>query len=226
MRRPGPLYTLIFGLLATMVIAMFGRTGVTAQASAPAAVGTPRVTPSAAPTPTASPSAKPAAKPSAKPASTTRKVYAARIPALRAVIGVVVTGGSAIAYVCDGRRLEAWLRGKVNADGSVVLTGPGGQVVAAVGDRFLGGAVQLKGGDPVGFSAPPVRPPSGLYRLTATLRGAKVVGGWIVTPDGRQVGVVKVGTSVRSAPAYDPGTDAVEVDGERLPVAPADPAAP
>ena len=65
-----------------------------------------------------------------------------------------------------------------------------------------------------------VAKPSGLYRATATVRNAKVVGGWIVLPDGSQVGVVTVDDVPQPAPAIDPGTGAVTVDGAALTAVP------
>jgi hypothetical protein len=71
-----------------------------------------------------------------------------------------------------------------------------------------------------------VQAPSGLYRATSTVRGARLVGGWIVLPSGDQVGLLNLGRTPRPAPVLDPAAEAVTVDGVRVPVAPADPARP
>jgi serine/threonine-protein kinase len=66
--------------------------------------------------------------------------------------------------------------------------------------------------------------PSGLYRSTAQVRGARIVTGWIVLPGGRQVGMSNDGATETPAPPLDltnrtatlngvPVT-AVEIDGE------------
>ncbi len=51
-----------------------------------------------------------------------------------------------------------------------------------------------------------VAPPSGLYRASAQVRQAKVVGGWIVLPNGSQVGVVDVAGEPTTAPPLDTAT--------------------
>ena len=58
--------------------------------------------------------------------------------------------------------------------------------------------------------------PSGLYRATTEVRGAKIDGGWVVLPGGRQVGILRRGDKPSPAPRIDPETGAVTVDGEQL----------
>jgi hypothetical protein len=58
------------------------------------------------------------------------------------------------------------------------------------------------------FSAPAVHKPSGLYRAIAVVRGAKIKAGWIVLPDGTQVGSLEsnadaAAPSAKRAPALD-----------------------
>jgi serine/threonine-protein kinase len=76
------------------------------------------------------------------------------------------------------------------------------------------------------FSLPSVAKPSGLYRATAKVRGATVVAGWVVLPDGTQVGAwSRDGRDVAPAPAVDLATGQVIVDGAALTATPPDPAA-
>ena len=55
-----------------------------------------------------------------------------------------------------------------------------------------------------GFTAAKAVKPSGLYRATAEVRGAKIDGGWIVLPDGRQVGILNRDGKPAAAPRIDP----------------------
>ena len=55
------------------------------------------------------------------------------------------------------------------------------------------------------------------------MRGAEVDGGWIVLPDGRQVGILKREGKPSAAPRIDPGTGAVTVDGRQLTARPVTP---
>jgi serine/threonine-protein kinase len=50
------------------------------------------------------------------------------------------------------------------------------------------------------FSVGKVEAPSGLYRASVDVTNATVVGGWIVLPDGRQVGTQRKGGAVSPAP--------------------------
>jgi hypothetical protein len=52
-------------------------------------------------------------------------VFAGRTAAKEATVAIAVKDGTAIAYVCDGRKVEAWLSGILNDD-RLALAGPGG----------------------------------------------------------------------------------------------------
>ena len=55
-------------------------------------------------------------------------------------------------------------------------------------------------------------PPAGLYRA----RGSKTAIGWIILPDGSQVGIQTTGEESAPAPKLDPDNPEVTVDGEQL----------
>jgi hypothetical protein len=55
------------------------------------------------------------------------------------------------------------------------------------------------------------------------VRGAKVDGGWIVLPGGRQVGVVERDGTPSAAPSIDPETGAVTIDGQKITARPVTP---
>jgi hypothetical protein len=157
---------------------------------------------------------------------TANATYASRVQGSRAVVAMTVKGSDVIAYVCDGHKLEAWLRGKIYPEGLVRLQGKKGILTGSVVGDAVVGAASLSRKNVMGFRAPVVRPPSGLYRASATVRGAQVVGGWIVLPGGDQVGLVDYEQRPRPAPLLDPAAGSVMVGDDRVPVAPADPTKP
>jgi len=139
-------------------------------------------------------------------------------------LAVAVSGDTAVAYFCDGRT-EAWLWGSA-AGGVLDLKDKAGDTLTgtATGERLTG--TLTTGGRSRPVDLKPVHKPSGLYRATADVRGAKVVGGWVVLPDGSQVGAWTAdGGAPRPAPALDLATGSVVLDGVRLTAAAPDPAA-
>ncbi|GAA4045422.1 hypothetical protein [Streptomyces shaanxiensis] len=229
MKRPGPLLTLLAGLLAGVFLLSLNATTGTRNAS------------SSAPSPGSSPSSadttkeSPAATPSPAPTQTTPSPSPSQTPVPNAgytgrtdddssAVAVTLRDGRAIAYFCDGRAKESWLKGDVNDDGTMRLTGKDGSVLNGTlkeGKRIRG-TVDIDGGH-YAFTADRTKKPSGLYRATATVRGAEVDGGWIVLPDGRQVGVLTRDGRPSPAPRIDPETGAVTVDGQQLTARPAAP---
>ncbi|WP_113698500.1 hypothetical protein [Nonomuraea lactucae] len=160
----------------------------------------------------AEPSAQPSPTESRPAAAGVRADYAGRVPGNGGLIAISVRGNKAIGYFCDGRT-EAWFKGGA-AGGEVDLKGFGG---AAAGAELGGGKATgwLKvGGKKWNFAAPTVKKPSGLYRATAQVRGAKIRAGWIVLrrPEGgfTQVGTAFIDETQLRVP---------ELDGER-PTAP------
>ncbi|GAA2420218.1 hypothetical protein GCM10010191_34310 [Actinomadura vinacea] len=219
MRRTGSPPALLAGLLALIVIGTVVL--VRTVSSDPDATGRPAgAAPPSPPTPPA------LAPPSTARPFTGTATYAGRARGSRAVVALAVRNGSAVAYICDGRRLELWLYGRIHPEGLVRLQGPKGIVTGSIQGDTLIVAAGLDEENLLAFRAPAVKAPSGLYRAVSTVRGARLVGGWIVLPGGDQVGIVDLGRDRRPAPALDPAAGAVTVDGVRVPVAPADPARP
>jgi hypothetical protein len=215
MRKTGSLLVLLAGVLAltTLGTVILVRT-VSSEPESTARTTSARQQPSPPPPP--SPSIP----------STVTATYASRVRDSGTVVAMTVRGGNAIAYVCDGQELEAWLRGKVYPEGLVRLQGPKGILTGSVQGTSVVGAASLDEESLFAFRARTVQAPSGLYRATSTVRGARLVGGWIVLPGGDQVGIVSLAQNPRPAPVLDPAAGAVTVDGVRIPVAPADPARP
>jgi hypothetical protein len=233
----GPLVTLLAGLVTAAVLLTLSMTA-TARESARRTAGTAQAVPTTAPPapatappttapPTPVPPPPASNAPPAEPPPTrggaldlTRATFAARLGG-GATIAIAVTDGSAVAYLCDGRRLESWLQGTVTG-GRLALTGPGGaNLTGALGPAGAAGTVTAAGRT-WSFEAPPADRPSGLYRIAATLNGAKVVGGWIVLADGSQVGVVTTDGAPAEAPRLDTSTGAVTVNGTQVTALPVD----
>ncbi|KRD16300.1 MULTISPECIES: hypothetical protein [unclassified Streptomyces] len=217
MKRPGPLLTLLAGLvLALFLLTLNATTG-----TRPASSSYQEQSPSPAPVrSTASPTTAPT--PSRSRAADAD--YAGRTDDDAAAIAVSVRGGRAIAYFCDGRTEESWLKGDVEDDGALRLTGGhGAKLEGTLQDgKEIDGTVEV-GGTRHAFTADRAKKPSGLWRATATVRSAKIDGGWIVLKDGSQVGVVTRDGEPSPAPRIDPETGTVTVDGQRLTARPATP---
>ncbi|MFJ5270328.1 hypothetical protein [Streptomyces sp. NPDC088358] len=226
MKRPGPLLTLLAGLLlAVFMLSLNATTGVrNASSSRPR---TPAAAPPASATPEQStsprsPSPSPSVSPSASPVPNAD--YAGRTDDDSSAVAVSLRDGRAIAYFCDGHDKESWLKGEVEDDGTMRLTGKNGaELDGTLRDgRRIRGTVHL-GGQRYAFTADKAVKPSGLYRATATVRGAELDGGWIVLPGGRQVGILDRDGEPSAAPAIDPETGAVTVDGKKLTARPVTP---
>jgi hypothetical protein len=223
MRLRGPYVTLVAGLAAAAAI---GAMSVNATDAAIEKAGNNQATGAGAPanpgTATPAPTGEPTPPPEATEAPAGKAVYAGRVKG--ATLAVSVKGDRAIAYLCDGRRVEAWMSGTVTGD-QVVLKGPGsanaGLNGKITGNRMTGTVfVKQRTWD---FDIKTVRKPSGLYQAAAIVRGARVVGSWIVLADGTQVGVVATDGRPAPAPRFDPDSGTAAVDGGNLIVMPVGP---
>ncbi len=139
--------------------------------------------------------------------------YVGYVDSGAATVAVIVDGDEAIAYVCDGVSREAWLSGAA-ADGQLELSGDQGSLSATY-DGFVAEGETTVDGQTWTFSIAQVDPPEGLYRFADTIAGgADVVGGWIVLPNGDQVGLVNVDGESQPADQIDVETGRVTVEGE------------
>jgi hypothetical protein len=231
MKRPGPLLTLFAGLLLGLFMLSLNATaGTRADSYASNTPDTSNTSKSTKEPPAASASPSPAkstASPSRSPSPSRAKFpdasYAGRTDDDSAAVAVSVHDGRAVAYFCDGRSKESWLKGDVQDDGTMRLTGANGARL----DGTLQDGRRIRGTVDVGghhaFTAEKADKPSGLYRAAATVRGARIDGGWIVLQNGRQVGVLNRDEHASSAPPVDPDTGAVTVDGQQLTAHPVTP---
>src|SRR5215212_8849241 len=221
-KHRSPLVTLI-GLVAAFAV-MFG---VNLASSAPrgsyagpgpsavATTAAPSVPPTSA-VPSPSEVGNTAVSPSATEAEDAQfpdeVVYAGRTEDDSVAVAVAVLGNKAVAYLCDGESLEAWLRGSVQgAELTLRNKSETIELEARLADGRLAGKIDLDGDD-LEFTIGEAKKPAGLYRA----RGAKTTIGWIVLPDGSQVGVQTTGEESTPAPELDPASPEVTVDGETL----------
>jgi hypothetical protein len=164
------------------------------------------------PTPTPSASQSPSASKSQQGEKFANKVvYAGRTTDDSAAIAVAILGDQAAAYLCDGHDVESWLRGTVKGNEVSLTSRKGAALTAKLTGRTLQGKIKLNGGD-VKFAIKEAHRPAGLYRA----RGTKTTIGWIILPNGSQVGIKTSGKVSSPAPKLDPNNPQVTVDGESL----------
>jgi hypothetical protein len=218
MKIKTPYLTLLTGAALGVVLLVASMLATPKAPAAPVAAATPA-------------SAASAAQPSSA-ASTPTATAVANVPAKANYAGEVKGGGAsvaisihhgqAIAYVCNGSVIEAWLQGTA-ANGHLTMTGKGHARLSATyrTKRAVGHVVAH--GVRYTFSAPAVHKPSGLYQAIAVVRGAKIKAGWIVLPDGTQVGSLEpdanaAAPTAKPAPALDVTTGTAQ-DGDTVLVA-------
>jgi hypothetical protein len=184
------------------------------------------LTAGAAPTPatiavstTASPtSAAGPALPAAAGPALTEAVFTGRSSGNELTLAVGVKDGRAAGYLCDGRTVEAWLEGTLTGD-QLSLHGRNADtgVTATVDQRSLLGMVTVAG-TVRPFSAQIATGPAGLFESRRTVEGITTRIGWIVLPDGTQVGIRNNGGERSPAPPLDPITLSAVEDGRPIPV--------
>ena len=206
MGQRSPLVTLAAAAVGLVALLVVNST----QAPAPApSGGVATSAPATTPTPTPSPSATastPVPKPS--PSKELVGVFAGRTRGREATLAIAVKGGRAAAYVCDGRSVEAWLTGTQTAGRLTLRSKAGERLTGTLTGTTVTGTVTLHGRT-LRFTIGKAGPPAGLYRAR-TSSSATI--GWIVLPDGSQVGIDNDGTPA-PAPPLDPQSGTATVDG-------------
>ncbi|WIX90791.1 hypothetical protein [Amycolatopsis sp. DG1A-15b] len=209
MKHPGPLFTLLAGALLAGGIGvadLAAGTGAPSVAGAASAVSAASTTTTAPPATTSKPSEPP------KPAPPARADYAGKVTGGGASIAVSARDGHAIAYLCDGKKLEAWLQG-VTAGGELDLEGvPDASLTGRFDATSVTGTVTVAS-KTYRFTVPTAKKPAGLYRAAPKVKGKAAKVGWIVQPDGSQVGILTTEEGPTAAPALDPAADTATVDG-------------
>ncbi|MGV1007252.1 MAG: hypothetical protein ACOYBY_01430 [Dermatophilaceae bacterium] len=180
----------------------------------PAAATTPAVGSPAAPATAAGPASVAATGAVATPAAAAfppEAVYVGRASDGRTTVALAVRNERAAAYLCDGRSAEAWLTGTVTAS-TAALSGAGSTLTAqpAAGGATVSFAL---GGRTLTATLAPAAKPAGLYRAR-TSNGRTTVG-WIVLPDGTQVGIENSAGTPTPAPSL-PSDRSVTLDGQAV----------
>jgi hypothetical protein len=208
MRRNTPLITLLTGGALGVVLLIASMLAPRSKAPtgfSAAATPTPA---SAATVQSSSPAASPAPAATATANAQFRADYAGRVKGgVHASVAISIHGTQAIAYACNGSSVEAWLKGTA-AGGRLALTGKNGAVLTGNYDSRRAFGNVSADGITYAFSVYTVKKPSGLYRATADVRGATIKAGWIVLPDGTQVGSLEsnpdaAAPSATAAPPLD-----------------------
>ena len=155
---------------------------------------------------------RPTAKPPSFPA---RIVYAGRTSDRRSSVAIAVLNGRAAAYFCDGRSVESWFTGTAT-NGLLVLRSKRNDTVRArLAGRDITGEVRI-GGRRFTFSIDQAGAPAGIYRGKASASGSAAKIGWIVLPDGSQVGIASTGTAKQPAPRLNPANPSVSFAGTTI----------
>jgi hypothetical protein len=213
MARKGPLLTLLGGgvLAAGLLVASINAASGQRDDAEPDLAGAGQETPSPA-------SESPEPVDSPEPEEETEPVtYVGWVDGGGASVAIIIDGDEATAYVCDGVTVEAWLRGPA-INGELVLTGDDGELIGSYDDTQATGRTVALGREWT-FTIEEVAPPEGLYAFADTIvGGAEVDGGWIVLPDGTQIGVLTVDGQSGPAPELDLATGQVEIEGTTVTV--------
>jgi hypothetical protein len=190
MKRNTPLITLLAGAALGVVLLIASMFATPSKAPASySAPATPAPAATAA-TPSSPASSSPASASPTAPAvvtAPTRADYAGHVQGGGASVAISIHGGQAIAYVCNGSVIESWFKGTATG-GVLIMTGKNHAHLSAIYDfKKVTGDVLAHGTD-YRFAVAEVNKPSGLYQAIAVVRGATIKAGWIVLPDGTQVG--------------------------------------
>jgi hypothetical protein len=214
MKRNTPLITLLTGAalgIALLIASMLATPSKAPAGYASAATPTPASTAASVASSAAAASPAAAATSSAATAAANaqfRADYAGRVKGgIHASVAISIHGAQAIAYACNGSSVEAWLKGTASG-GRLALTGKNGAVLTGNYDSRRAFGNVSADGISYAFSVYTVKKPSGLYRATADVRGATIKAGWIVLPDGTEVGSLEsnadaAAPSATAAPPLD-----------------------
>ncbi len=199
--------------------------GSSSPAAAPATTTatSPATSPATAPAPTTAPAATASANQGSAPP---KADYVGQVNGGGASVAVSVHGNKAVAYICNGHAVAAWVKGSAE-NGKLDLTGKNGtRLTVDYGQGSATGSITADGTTYM-FSAPAVhrvpsaRMPPGLYEATAVVDGTAIKAGWIVLPDGSQVGSVEYDPAssippTAQAPVLDLATGTASYDGVTL----------
>ena len=212
MKKYAPLATLVAvvllggGLLVANMLSNPANQTTTTAAPPSAAVA-------AAPSEWASAAAAPAPE-SAPPAApaVAEKAYTGRSAGNEVTVAIAVKDGKAVAYACDGKKIEAWLEGTLTG-GDLALQGKTSSIIATTDEKATFGTITVDGKE-WPFSAKGVAAPAGLYEGRGTVAKVATRVGWIVEDNGNVTGVKSANGTREPAPPLDPADPgATTIDG-------------
>jgi hypothetical protein len=218
MKKYGPLATLVSVALlgAVLLVANMTSTPAASPAAVPAAsAASAAAAPSAvAPAPTGD-----APKAAAAAPVVAEKAYTGRSAGNEVTVAIAVKDGKAVAYACDGKKIEAWMEGTLAGD-RLTLQGKTGSLTATTSEKATLGSITVDGKE-WPFSAKGVQAPAGLYQGRGILKGVAARVGWIVEENGKVTGTANLGGQRETAPPIDPAAPAaITVDGNVISVTP------
>ena len=222
MRRFAPLLTLLAVVVlggALFAVNALGNPGNRTAQQAPAASDARESAsaPAAAP-PSVAPTAAPAPTAATAPPAVAEKAYAGRSAGNEVTVAIAVKNGRAVGYVCDGKKIEAWLEGTLSGSDLDLKSKDGASTISGTVDETKSFGTVAVGGKQWPFAAQAANAPAGLYEGRAQVRGVLNRIGWIVLQDGSQTGMRDQGQNKVAPPVLDPAhPNAVMIDG--VPVA-------
>ncbi len=218
MKKYAPLATLVAVVLlgAGLLVAHILSNPANQQQAAPPPAQAAATEPAPVP---AEPAAPPSPEPTAVEPAVAEKAYTGRSAGNEVTVAIAVKDGKAVAYVCDGKKIEAWMEGTLTGD-ALSLQGKTSSITGAVDEKATFGSVTVDGKE-WPFSAKGVQAPAGLYEGRGILRGVAARVGWIVDDNGEVTGILNLSGERQAAPPLPPtGPDMITVDGATIDVTP------
>jgi hypothetical protein len=166
-------------------------------------------------TPVPAPAAAPVGNAGPANEAVAEKAYAGWTSGREASVAIAVKDGRAVAYVCDGKAMEAWLEGTLRGDQLTLESKDGSTTIKGIADGSSStGTVKTNGEKEWPYTAEGVDAPAGLYEGRADVRGVATRVGWVVTGDGEVTGLASAAGERRPAPALNPASPGgVTIDG-------------
>jgi hypothetical protein len=140
-------------------------------------------------------------------------VYAGRSSNGDVTLAVSTDGDQAVAYVCNGHTIEAWLQGSVKGNQVNLAGNKGASLTGSLSGLAMFGTVTPSAGLSLPFSAELSPHPAGVFQARITVNGLATRIGWAVLPDGTQLGVAVIGSTKQPAPPLDLSDGAFTLDG-------------
>jgi hypothetical protein len=220
MKKYAPLATLVTVVLlgaVLLVVNMMNTPQAAQETAASAAVAPASASAGAAPPASAAPApAKAAPAPAPGAPAVAEKAYTGRSAGNEVTVAIAVKDGKGVAYVCDGKKVEAWMEGALAGD-KLTLQGKTSSLTATVDEKATLGSVTVNGAE-WPFSAKGVAAPAGLYQGRGVLKGVAARVGWIVEDNGNVTGVSDVNGGEPAPPINGAAPASITVDGNTLTV--------